>query len=135
LVSLRKNQEAEKEFLLALKEDTEDPQAHYFLGALLVEENRVPDARKHLESARSMNPDFWGTYYYLAKLRLQMKEASEAIPLLEKAAKLNPAEPSNYFLLASELKLFGRDAESKRAIEQFERLRSKTSGETLEIPR
>ena len=56
-ISLRRNDDAIRELELGLKESTGDADASYFLGGLLVQNDRYAEAIPYLERARKAKPD------------------------------------------------------------------------------
>ena len=118
LLSLR-SPDASKELAAAVQQDPADSEAAYFLGAALLQEDRVPEAIRHLERARELKPNFWGSYFYLAKAR-----PAEAIPLLQKAAELNPSESAIFYQLGRALTAAGRPAEAAAAMQRVRELKA-----------
>src|SRR5579883_877536 len=121
-VSMRKNQEAEKELRLAAEQDPKDAVAVYFLGGLLVQSERYAEGVPYLEKARSLDPDSWATYLYLGKAKLKLHENADAVRYLEQAADMNHDEASVFYLLASALRATGRDQEAKAALRRVAEL-------------
>lgn len=119
-VSLRRSAEAEQELRQALP----DPEAHHFLGGLLVQEGRAAEALPHLERARELRPDSWSVHYYLGRAKLEQGQALEAASLLRRAAELNPEEASVYYQLSRAWKAVGREAEARQALQRFTKLRA-----------
>ena len=69
-ISLRRTDEAIRELELALKESPGDGDASYFLGGLLVQEERLAEVSLTSSGRRQVKPDFWAPYFYLGKARL-----------------------------------------------------------------
>jgi Flp pilus assembly protein TadD len=120
LISLRENTAAAKELRLA---DPADPEALYFLGGVLAQEND-PAAAATLEKARTMNADFWGPYYYLGKLEFEQGKLKEALANLEHAAKLKPDESAVIYQLGRAYQKAGRPAEAQAAFEKVKQLKA-----------
>src|SRR3954468_3879350 len=63
-ISLRRTDDAIRELELALKDSPGDADASYFLGGLLVQQDRLVEGIPYLERAKQMKPDFWALYFY-----------------------------------------------------------------------
>ncbi len=123
LVSLR-SPDAVKELTVATRENPNDAEAIYFLGAELLQEDRQKEALPHLERARQLNPGFWGAYFYLGKAKAQAGQNAAAIPLLQQAAELNGSESAIFYQLGRALSSVGRTEESKRAMDRVRELKA-----------
>jgi len=121
-VSLRQNDEAERELRLAVEQDPRDAVAVYFLGGLLVQTDRFADGVVYLERARSIDPDSWATYLYLGKAKLRLKDNDGAARYLQQSADLNPEEPTIFYLLASALRALGKDDQARAALRRVSEL-------------
>jgi tetratricopeptide (TPR) repeat protein len=119
LISLRDDDNAEKELRLAGPADTE---ALYFLGALL-SQKQPTEAEALLKKAREQSPDFWGPLYYLGRLEAEQGRTKEAIPLLERAAKMNPEESAIQYQLGRAMQKAGREPEARAAFEKVKKLK------------
>jgi tetratricopeptide (TPR) repeat protein len=122
LISLRDNENAEKELRLA---GPEDPEALYFLGGMLAL-SRPADAIAPLNKAREMNPDFWGPLYYLGRIYVDQGRPKEALPFLEHAARLKPDEAAVQYQLGRAFKRAGREGEAKAAFARVAELKSRS---------
>ena len=120
LVSLRDNENAEKELRLA---DPEDAEALYFLGGLLFQNNRS-EASALLEKARRLSPDFWGPLYYLGRIQLDQGRVRAALANLEQAARLKPDEASVQYQLGRAYQKAGRGAEAHSAFDRVKQLKA-----------
>jgi tetratricopeptide (TPR) repeat protein len=122
-VSLRRNDEARAELKIAMEADRRDPEPPYYLGSLLVQEGEDSAAVPLLETARRLNPEFWGVYYYLGRALLAKGDDAAAIPLFQRAIALNPSEAAPYYNLARALKSAGRDEEARQALKRVAELK------------
>jgi tetratricopeptide (TPR) repeat protein len=68
-----------------LQDDPTNPQAHYYLGRLLLEDKKPADAADHLSKAILLSPDLESAYYFLALAQLDLNKGSEALATLDKA--------------------------------------------------
>ena len=121
-ISLRRNDEGEKELLSAIRQDATDDNAKYFLGALYVQAGEYAKSLPYMERAHKVTPDSWPAAYYLGKARLKLKDSKGAVPLLQQAAELNPDEPTVFYALASALRELGRTDEAKQALRRVNEL-------------
>jgi tetratricopeptide (TPR) repeat protein len=122
LISLRDNDAAARELRLAGPEDSE---ALYFLGGVLAQENRS-EAVVLLEKARSLNPDFWGSWYYLGKFLLDHGDVRAALADLASAAQLRPDESAVQYQLGRAYQKSGRAVEAKAAFERVRLLKARS---------
>ncbi len=127
----QRSPDAEPELRLAIQQNPNDAEAYYYLGAFLVQENRLDDALSVLERARDLNPGLWGSYFYLGKARLQKNQAKDAIPLLETAASMNPDEASIYYELGRALSKCGCDAEAAKAMARVRKIKRRELGREM----
>jgi tetratricopeptide (TPR) repeat protein len=133
-LGLRRNTEAEAELRAALKLRPSDPDASYYLGALLALEHRASEALPYLETARAARPDGWGAYYYLGRAYYDLKNYSLALANLDRAAKANPGEAATYFQLARVYSAAQRPGDARTARARFVELKDKSlesSGQVL----
>ena len=94
-ISLRETDDAIRELELALKENSGDEDAAYFLGGLFIQEGRDAEGIPYLERVKKVKPDFWAPYFYLGKAKLRLEQPAEAVVLLQKAVELNPDEATS----------------------------------------
>jgi tetratricopeptide (TPR) repeat protein len=126
-VSLRKPAEAREHLRAALKQNPYDQEAAYFLGAVLIQEDAIPEGIRYLQQSAKTRPNFWGAYYYLGRAFLQRGDSAAALQSLKKAASLNPNEPAVHYQLARAWKAAGNDDESRKASARVKQLRATTA--------
>jgi len=126
LISLRDSEGAERELTAILKAKPDQPDAAYYLGALLVQQSREAEGKPLLEVARRARPDAWGSYYYLGRAELQTGQPAKAIPLLEHASALNPDETAVWYQLARAYQAAGRPDDARRARDRHTFLRKRS---------
>ncbi len=129
-VSLR-NTSAALQQLRHATQTSEDVEANYFLGALLVQEGQYEEAAPLLKSVAESRPDLWGTHYYLGKAQLALGRAAAALPLLQRAAVRAPNEAAVQYQLARALQALGRKAEAQQAFARVARLKAQDNAETI----
>ena len=129
LISLRNNEEAEKQLRL---EDPDDGEAAYFLGALLWRTKPV-EALALLNRARNDTPDFWGPLYYLGRLNIEEGRLDEGIAQLKQAARLKPDSSTIYYQLALAYKRKGQAAEAKAALARVKELGGQSLQKEIDV--
>ena len=126
-ISLRDNESAEREL-----RRISTPEAAYYLGAVLVQEDKNDEAIPILTRSITARPDAWGGYYYLGRAWLQKQQFAKAVPLLEKASRLGPDEQAVWFQLAKAYQANGQPDKAKAARARHtalaEKNRAKESG-------
>ncbi|MFN0107081.1 MAG: tetratricopeptide repeat protein [Bryobacteraceae bacterium] len=122
-VSLRDAEKAEARLRDAIRETPLDSEANYFLGALLVQQDRAAEGLPYLRSALRARPSFWGSQFYLGRGLLATGSAGAAVQVLERARKLRPEEAQIDFQLSKAYAAAGRGAESKAALARFREAR------------
>lgn len=121
-VSLRRAEEAEAAFRAVLAAKPGDGESSYFLGALLVERERVAEGAALLAKA---NPGHWGTHYYLGKGALKRRAGAEALRHFRRAAELQPGDANVLFQLMRAHQATGDAAGAARVAGQLKEARAK----------
>lgn len=75
---------------------------YFLLSYVDIKKNNLPDAKKHLQKAIQLNPDFDEAYYNLALINLEQNDLTQAKQNAEKALKLKP-DQKNYAQLVNEI--------------------------------
>ena len=132
-ISERRTDDAIHELKLLLRENPSNEEANYFLGGLLVRENRDVEGIPYLEQAKRLKPDSWAVYYYLGRAKLHLKQPAAAVPLLKRAVELNPDDASAQYQLGRALQVDGQKEAAENA---FHRARDLKAGalNDMEIP-
>ncbi len=78
---------ASEQLQAILKEDPTNPQAHYYLGRLELEDKHLTEAADHLSKAILLSPDFESAYLFLALAQIEMDKASAALTSLDKVRR------------------------------------------------
>ena len=68
-----------------LREDPTNPQAHYYLGRLSLEDKKPAEAADHFSKAILLSPDLESGYYFLALAQIELEKPGEALATLDKA--------------------------------------------------
>jgi len=114
--SLRRTEDAVREFRAELARTPSNIEAQYYLGALLIQDEATAlEGDKLLAEVQRRRPDSWGAHYYRGKRLWQQRRVPEAITALEKAAALNGAEASIWIQLAQAYRAASRPADAQRA--------------------
>lgn len=114
-----------------LRQAGDSVEAHYFLGALLVQEGQYAEGAALLRRVKEARPDLWGTHYYLGKAELAMGHAPAALPLLERAAARAPSEAAVQYQLGRALQALGRKTEAQAAFARVAKLKAAGHTETI----
>lgn len=122
-VSLRDSARAEEELRAAIGETPLDAEANYFLGAILVQQDRAAEGIAMLEKSLRARPAFWGTHFYLGRGYLALKKPKDAIAALERARVLRPEEAQVDFQLSRAYTAAGQAASARVALERYRKAR------------
>jgi tetratricopeptide (TPR) repeat protein len=68
-----------------LRDDPTNPQAHYYLGRLALEDKKPAEAADHFSKTVLLSPEFESGYYFLALAQMDMDQGSQALATLDKA--------------------------------------------------
>lgn len=123
LVSLRDSVRAEEQLRLAIGETPLDAEANYFLGAILVQQDRAAEGIALLEKSLRARPGFWGAHFYIGRGHLALRKPNEAITALERARGLRPEEAQIDFQLSRAYAAAGQSANARVALERFRKAR------------
>jgi tetratricopeptide (TPR) repeat protein len=121
-------QDAAKEFTEELQLGP-NPNAAYELGQIASNAGRLGDAQNYFESALKNNPDFEEAQLGLAAAMLGLQKPELAVRHLQKAISLNPENEVSWWRLAQAERALGNSAEQKKALDEFQRLHSRKSGQ------
>lgn len=95
---------AEKELRFLLSQDPENGLAHSFLGFVLSEQERHPEAVVEAKMGVQSLPDNPLTYYYLAHVYRNMDYSDKAEKAISEAIRLDP-EDADFFAVLSQIKI------------------------------
>jgi len=73
-----------------LRDDPTNPQVHYYLGRLALEDKKPAEAADHLSKAVLLIPELETAYYFLALAQMEQNKGSEALATLDKARQKFP---------------------------------------------
>lgn len=121
-------QDAAKEFEEELQSDPTNANAAYELGEIDRNAGRLEDAQKYFEAALSDHPDFEEAQLGLAAVLVSMQKPELALPHLQKAISLNNNDEVGWWRLAQVERALGNVTEQKKALSEFQRLHSQSSG-------
>ncbi len=95
-----KNEEAKILYFKILEDYPDNPDANHNLAIILIRENKVQEARLHIE--RFLSTDFPMAEYYntAGRYYLMINEVDMAISLLEKSIDMNSNDPKPFYLKA-----------------------------------
>jgi tetratricopeptide (TPR) repeat protein len=83
-------------FREAVAKDENDHQAHFFLGVILTDLKKFPEAVEHFKKAIALNPESDRYHFNLGAAYEKMGEYERCIEAMEKAIKLNPDYANAY---------------------------------------
>ena len=73
-----------------LRDDPTNPQVHYYLGRLALEDKKPAEAADHLSKAVLLIPELETAYYFLALAQMEQHKGNEALATLDKARQKFP---------------------------------------------
>ena len=114
---------AEREYEAAVVQSPLDEKSECGLGRIALARNDVKAAQAHYTRALKLQPDDPDANLGLGKVMLSLNEPQKALPLLEKSIRLEPDDATAHYRLGSLYRQLGRVDESKREIEEFQRLK------------
>jgi tetratricopeptide (TPR) repeat protein len=129
LTSLHNDSEAERELRSA---GNDDPEALYFLGALL-SQTQPKEAAALLHRAHELMPDFWAPLYYLGRIAVEQHRPNDAVPVLERAAKLKPQESAIAYQLGKAYQAQGKPVEARAAFARVKQLKEQSLRKEVDI--
>jgi tetratricopeptide (TPR) repeat protein len=115
-----------------LRQDPQNFDAVFALGASLAENGAAVEATIWLERARRMRPNHAPTLYHLGKLAWKAQRP-EALELLERSVKLDPSNRAAHYLLAQIYRACGRQQDADRALAVVNRLSEDAVRQDLNI--
>jgi tetratricopeptide (TPR) repeat protein len=121
--------EASKEFEQELELDPTNANAAYELGEIQRKSGQRDKAEEFFEIALKYYPDFEEAQVGLARVLIARGKPDLALPHLRKAISLNPEDAVCYFHLSQVHKALGNVAEQRKALAEFQHLRSQKERE------
>ncbi|ABF39915.1 Tetratricopeptide repeat protein [Candidatus Koribacter versatilis Ellin345] len=116
--------DAAKEFQQELEVNPQSVQAMYQLAYIRMQQHQAPEASSLLSEVIKQQPNNSDAHYQLGKALLEQGDAGGATRELETSVKLHPTDYA-YFQLSHAYARTGREADSKQALEEFEKLKPK----------
>lgn len=110
---------AVSDFRRAVSVASELAPAHYYCGATLLLSGKSEDAKKALQSAVALSPNYADAVFQLTELRLRTNEADAARSSVERFIETNPKSVKAHVLLGAALAAIGRARESSEAFQQI----------------
>jgi tetratricopeptide (TPR) repeat protein len=81
----RDHKGAEEQLEAILRDDPTNPQVHYYLGRLALDDKKPAEAADHLSKTILLSPDLESGYYFLALAQIDLNRTNEALATLSKA--------------------------------------------------
>jgi tetratricopeptide (TPR) repeat protein len=116
--------EAAQEFEQELQLYPRDANAIYELAEIHRQMNEFDQAKALFEDAIKYYPDFQEAHVGLAAILISQQKPDLALPHLQKAVELNPDDEVAWYRLSQVDRVLGNAEEQKKALAQFQRLRS-----------
>jgi protein O-GlcNAc transferase len=111
--------DAEVEFAAALKQNSNDFEANYFLGRLKRFDGDLLEANRYLTIADRLHPNSPEVSYERAEIAIKQHRFADAVPLLEFVIKAEPDEAQAYLMLSVAYQRTGRNAEAQKEGELY----------------
>jgi tetratricopeptide (TPR) repeat protein len=109
----KEEDEAEQEYLAALKENRFDERAECGLGKVYARKGDYTKALTHYSAATTLQPNDAEANSGMAQTLIEMDQPSKALPFLEKAVKLEPTEAADHYRLSRLYRQQQRTEEAK----------------------
>ncbi len=116
--------EAASEFEQELRLNPGNANAAYELAEIQRKAGQLEEAKRYFEAAVASYPNFEEAQVGLAATLMAQQKPELALPHLEKAVQLNPDDPVAWYRLAQADRSTGREAEQRKALAEFQRIRS-----------
>jgi tetratricopeptide (TPR) repeat protein len=116
-------QEAEKEFRLALADDSTDAESQYMLGEIEWLRAKPREALEHYSEAVRLRPDFIDAHIAMGKALTTLGQADEALQQLSEAVRLDLQNEVAHYRLAQAYRKLGRTEDADRESATFRKLR------------
>jgi Tfp pilus assembly protein PilF len=110
----------------ALESDPKDFDAHLNLGAVLLTERQLDNARQHLERALVLQPESSLARYEMAKLARTEGKLEEAVKGFEKVIRDEPDWPQPHIELSALYYRLNRREDGEREKAAFDKLNAAT---------
>ena len=116
-------QQAEKEFRLALADDSADADSQYMMGEIEWLRTKSQEALEHYAEAVRLRPYFVDAHIALGKALTTLGRADEALQQLSEAVRLDPQNEVAHYRLAQAYRKLGRTEDAERESATFRKLR------------
>ena len=117
-----RNEEAEKELRLALREDPNHPMANYYLGELMLRSQKPKEAMPLLQISVAGDSSFMAGQYQLGKCFLAEGQFQEALGVLLKVVEELPDSKMTHYQLAQVYAHLKNSEKRKYHLAIFEKL-------------
>lgn len=118
--------DARQSYAQLLMINPQSPEAHLGLGAVAAEEGDCVLARKEYEEAGRLNPRLSSVHARQGACLMRLKQFDEAIAAFREEIQISGDDPSSERSLAAAYKAKGMNADSEAALQQAEKLKSKS---------
>ena len=93
-------------------------QAHFSLGAIYQEQNKLEFAAQAMETCLKLNPKYYPAYYRLGEIQLQQDDPSTALESFQAVQKMNSKWPRPYYGIGLAHFKLGNDDAAREALEE-----------------
>jgi predicted Zn-dependent protease len=118
-----------REFEEELQLDSSNASASYEVGEIHRQAGELEEAEKFFELALKSYGDFEEAHVGLAAVFTSLQKPQLALPHLQQAIALNAENEVSWYRLSQVYRLLGNATEQKKALAEFQRLRSQKSRE------
>ena len=94
------------------------PQAHFSLGAIYQEQNKLELAAQSMETCLKLNPKYYPAYYRLGEIQLQQDYPEAALEAFQAVQKMNPKWARPYYGIGLAHFKQGNDNAAREAFEE-----------------
>jgi tetratricopeptide (TPR) repeat protein len=116
-------EQVEKEYQAALKENPADEKAETRLGDIALRTSDLDSALKHYKRALELQPNDAEACLGIGRTLIQMHRPAEAEPYLKHSVELEPFTAAAHYRLALVYRAGGRTADAQHEMAEFQRLK------------
>jgi arylsulfatase A-like enzyme/tetratricopeptide (TPR) repeat protein len=99
-IGLKQYKEAEETLTLLVHDHPKFPLAHFHLGLLYEDEERIPDAIKEYEQEIALNPNGFMARFNLGRLKLRLNDHEGYMEQMREVVRIAPKNAAGYLFLA-----------------------------------
>ncbi len=115
------DEEAEREYMAALREYPFDERADCRLGELFAKKGDFAQSYAYFSRAEELRHDNPDALSGVARALIEMGQKNKALPLMERAAQLEPTDPAVHYQLARLYRQQGRIEDAKQELALYDK--------------